>query len=63
MGWMVLAPLLAAGGLAVLVLFSIQGLKAWRPGGGRGAEVLRERYARGEIDRDEFRRMQRDLRG
>lgn len=32
-----------------------------RTRGGRALEILRERYARGEISRDEYERMRRDL--
>jgi putative membrane protein len=35
---------------------------AGRPRGRDAAEILRERYARGEIDREQFERMREDLR-
>lgn len=52
----------------VLVIIGIVALVRWLPGGGGGAsgnralEILKERYARGEIDEEEFRKRARDLR-
>lgn len=61
LGWLLL-PLLLLGGIAALV--------GWRPqtGGQRQEdtrltpeEVLKQRYARGEISREEYERMREDL--
>ena len=62
LGWL-LIPLLAIGGLAALL--------GWRPQAGgqpwggtqpTPEEILRQRYARGEIDREEYERMREELR-
>jgi len=56
----------------LLIVFGIIALLVWlgsgkRSGGGQeeppdsALDILRERYARGEIDREEFERMRRDL--
>ncbi|MGH2609428.1 MAG: SHOCT domain-containing protein [Tepidiformaceae bacterium] len=56
----------------VLLFVGIAALVAWVTAGGQrnaqpprdsALEVLRERYARGEIDREEFERMRKDLGG
>ncbi len=74
MGWMgvmMLAnALLGLGLLALVVVGVIAGIR-WisrSPGGPRGSaspsralEVARERYARGEISREEFQRLREDL--
>ncbi len=62
--------LIGLGLLALLVVGLVAGIR-WltRSMGGPGAEqqsdralaILRERYARGEINRDEFERLRRDL--
>ncbi len=51
--------------LAWLVYALVRALgRTEAPGGGdRALELLRERYARGEIDRETFERMKRDLGG
>jgi putative membrane protein len=56
----------------VLIVLGIVLLAKWLfsggPGGGRASgdralEILKERYARGEIDKQEFEEKKRDLRG
>ena len=66
-GWMLLWALV---GLALLVLAVLAALwlarrlSPGRPDEAVGAEeLLRRRYAAGEIDREEYLRMQRDLAG
>ena len=62
--------LFGLGLLALLVVGVIAGIRwlvndasasgaPWRPD--RGLDILRERYARGEISRDEYERMHQDL--
>jgi putative membrane protein len=69
-GGMVLGPLIMIVWLAVLVAI-IVGLVRWlggRGGDGRRStptarEILDERYARGEIDREEYLKRKRDIAG
>lgn len=63
MGWMLIWPLLVLVGLALLgyVAFRlVQGGTAGRSSSPR--RILDERYARGEIDEDEYRRRRDGLR-
>ena len=66
-GWMVLWALVGLGLVVVAVLGSIwlvTNRSPAHPGSAPDAEeVLRRRYAAGEIDREEYLRMQRDLSG
>lgn len=54
-------------GLVILGIFAILKWLATKRGSGKASspksalDILEERYARGEIDRDEFERMKRDL--
>lgn len=73
-GWMVAMMgvnlLIGVGLLALVILGVIAGIR-WllkigggygiSPRSGPGLDVLRERYAKGEIGRDEFERMRKDL--
>ena len=54
--WMFMSMLLFWGGIVVLIVWAV---RSGSVGGGtrpksRALEILEERYARGEIDRDEF---------
>jgi putative membrane protein len=65
--WMVFGVLFALALLVLVVLASIWLAKRLSPGRTEMStgpeEVLRRRYAAGEIDREEFLRTQRDLSG
>ena len=59
---LLLLALLIAG--VVLAVRHLAGRPAGDPGprgGGRALEILKERYARGEIGKEEFEAMRRDL--
>jgi putative membrane protein len=73
-GWLiglvvlVLILLLLGGGIAAVVWFVSQSSRNSRQGPGQeprreseALEILRRRYAAGEIDREEFQRMREDL--
>jgi putative membrane protein len=67
---LILFLLLIGGGIAAVVWFVRQGSHNQGQGyrqapprqESRALEVLRERYARGEIDREEFERMREEIR-
>jgi putative membrane protein len=73
MGWghsplMMLIMLLFWGGLLVLVALGVWALLRSRAGAsvsrgtsGRALEILQERYARGEITREQYEQMKQDL--
>ena len=74
-GWLiglivlVLLLLLIGGGIAVVIWLVTQGSQGSGHGPGRESsredealEILRQRYARGEITVEEFQRMREDLR-
>jgi putative membrane protein len=51
-------------GMVFLIKWLIQSTKGERPAGGDGSralEVLKERYARGEIGKEEYDRIKKDL--
>ncbi len=63
-----LIGLLAAGLIAIIVVVwaisrssNKQGSPAGQPAKDSALEILRERYARGEVTREEFEAMRRDL--
>ena len=59
---MVLWWVLIVLGIVVLAKWLFAGTPRGRePGGDRALEVLRERYARGEIEKKEFEERKRDL--
>lgn len=70
MGMMGVNALIGIGLLALLIVGIVAGARWLMTGTGQRAvgsrpdgalDVLRERYARGEISRDEFQRMRQDL--
>lgn len=66
-GWlfMLLVVMLVIGGIVALVVWLLRQGQPAAPaadaGGGRALDILRERYARGEIGREEYERMRADL--
>jgi len=61
--WMMVFWVLVIAGMAVLVCHLVSSAPASRIEGGQGKplDILGERYARGEIDTEEFQRKRRDL--
>lgn len=62
--WMMLVPLVVLIGLVALAVWVVRTLtknSGDTPSGGDALEVARQRYARGEIDREEFERIRADL--
>lgn len=55
-----LALLLALG---VLALWAVREMASTKGEGSRAMEILKERYARGEITREQYEQMRRDLEG
>jgi len=59
LGWILILVVVAVVvWLLVRGQLSVSGLGAERPG---ALDILKERYARGEIDREEFEQKKRDL--
>jgi len=49
------------GGVIALIVWAIRQFSEGRGGGGSAIEIARGRYARGEISREEFEQIRRDL--
>ncbi len=63
--WMFFSMLLFWGGLIALIVWAVRAGsdRPHRSGRNRALEILEERYARGEIDHDEFEQRRRVLEG
>jgi putative membrane protein len=67
MGWgfgmfgMLLFWIVVIAGIVALLRWMTAGPAAGTRSGDRALEILRERYARGEIDREEYEARRRDL--
>ena len=48
-------------GLGLLVLWAIRQVGPEQAGSRRAVEILKERYARGELTREQYEQMRRDL--
>lgn len=62
MGWMwlVWVPLLLA--VVFFVVWLAGGTRTWNAGKPSAEDILKERYARGEIEKEEYERRLKDLR-
>jgi putative membrane protein len=63
MGWMGLGWLLLAATIAFVVWAAARASRGAGGESGSPREVLKRRYAKGEIDRETYQRMLRDLGG
>jgi putative membrane protein len=62
-GWSLLFWILVILGVVVLVKWLIERDKKGSEGGESALEILKKRYARGEIDKVEFEQKKKDLLG
>jgi putative membrane protein len=63
-GWMLLWMALIMGGTLLLIIWGVRQFTGNKPpDDSRALEILEERYARGEIDREELESRRQDLRG
>ena len=62
---MMLFGLLVVVGIVALIIWAVLHLtgagRPGRPGGPQARQILDQRYARGEIDQDEYQRIRREL--
>ncbi len=62
-GWTLVWMALLWGGTILLIIWGVRQItRSSRQDGSRALEILEERYARGEIDREEFESRRHDLR-
>ncbi|MER3421034.1 MAG: hypothetical protein C4290_11150 [Chloroflexota bacterium] len=57
----VVFSLLVLAGIGLLVAWSVRHLAAGMGSSRRALEILQERYARGELTREQYEQMRRDL--
>lgn len=65
-GWLAYGGLMMAlfwGGLLALAAVLLRGLRRAGRGSSTALEILSSRYAKGEISREEYQRMRKDLEG
>jgi putative membrane protein len=62
-GWFFFIPLLFGAFFVLRFFYWGWGGRAWYYGGDSATQVLRERFARGEITRDQYEQMRKDLQG
>ena len=60
-GWMGLSGLLFLAAIVALLFWATSRLREAPGKGDRSREILKERFARGEIDREEFERRMKEL--
>lgn len=60
-GWSLLFWILAILGIIVLVKWLLEKDRKPTEGGESALEILKKRYAKGEIDKEEFEQKKRDL--
>lgn len=59
--WMLLFWVLVVAATVALLWFLVKKTDTSRTGGDTALEHLKKRYARGEIDREQYRQMRQDL--
>jgi len=62
--WWLLMPIgmiIFWGGIIAVIIWAIRQFSEGRGGGGSAIEIARDRYARGDISREEFDQIRRDL--
>ncbi len=53
--------LLIIGGIVLLVVWGVRQVRPEAPAGRRPLDIVKERYARGELTREQYDQMRRDL--